>query len=134
MAGIFPIQPQRVPLVVLTGTNGQQTPLYMEQPWYRALEVLSKVTIPVGPGGAGITFDTLPAFQYGGTVFPSGENILTRLPGQYPGHVLYDGGPGVAPYWGELPAPPVVQSLQSLLCDDQGRLLLDSNGQILTDD
>jgi len=134
MAGIFNIQPQRVAVGSFRSPDGQDVPVYMSQPWYRALEQLSKATVPSGPAGAGISFDAQPAFEYGGTVFPSGANTLQRLAGKKLGDVLYDGGPGAAPFWGALPEiPPPGLPLSSLLCDDQGRLLLDDAGLIFTD-
>lgn len=105
MAAIFNIQPQRVPVGAFRSPNGQDVPVYMSQPWYRALEQLSKVTIPVGPGGTALTFDGLPPFQFGSLAFRSGVDTLRGLLPVQLGYMLYDGGPGAPPYWAPPPDP-----------------------------
>lgn len=102
MAGIFAIQPQRVAVGSFKGSDGSDVPVYMSQPWYRALEALSKVTVPSATVG-GVTIDLAPPYAFGGIVFPSGTSTLRRLPGQQLGDILYDGGPGEAPFFGPLP-------------------------------
>jgi len=107
MATIFAVQPQRVAVGTFTSPNGRDVPVYMTLPWYRALEQLSKVTIPTGPDGMPITFDGLPPFQFGALTFTSGPDTLRRLLPEQLGYVLYDGGPGNAPYWAPPPDPSV---------------------------
>lgn len=108
MATLFSIQPQRVAVGTFLSPQGSEVPVYMTQPWYRALEALSKVQISADGTlpGSGISFDALPAYQYGDIVFASGTNALRRLAPGPAGQALLSQGPGAAPVWADLPAAP----------------------------
>lgn len=134
--GIFQIQPQRVPLGSFTSPQGADVKVYIEQPWFRALEALSKVVLPSGNGTGTVSFDAAPAYSFGDVVFTSGATTLRRLPTGEVDWVLFSNGPGVVPSWRALPdtpPAPTPPALSSILFDDTGRILSDNLGLTLTD-
>lgn len=126
------VQPQRVPLGSFKAPNGQEVPVYITQPWFRAFnQFINSIPAPAPaptptPGGA--TVSTAPPFEYGDVVYSTTATELRRLRSTVEGDVLYNGGAGVAPFWGPLPAPtPPVTALVLYALTGEALLTLGGN-------
>jgi hypothetical protein len=137
----FKILPQQQPFASFR-SGGQDVPVLITAQWWKALKELEGVSAPApgpspAPSPGGITFAGSPPYRYGDLVFTSGPLELMRLGAGGPGQVLTTQGPGSAPVWADLPAPPPPPAPPPIpgevLCDDMGRLLLDQSSLILTD-
>lgn len=133
MAGTLTLQPQRVPLGSFTDASGREVKVYIETPWYRALnQFLNSASSGPSPSppADSVTIDPTPGFEFGDLVYSSEATRLKRLRSTEIGDVLYNGGPGVAPFWAPLPtpAPPPVVAPQLVLYALTGEALLTLDG------